>query len=188
MQTLRRETWERTTLLLSTAWLLASCTEAKGKEELWTRQKPETVRAPREQARIQSVESSNRIEGVTVRAERLVEDSREEYYGVLARCSAGWQEGRNEIVPWWKYFLGVLGRAYSEFSRRVESCDPGPGKAELVRRMVLDRVGPFPLAEIRGEVPVASAALIKKVLARMKAAREVRLTGRGRGASWELTR
>jgi Fic family protein len=45
--------------------------EARGKQDLWTRQKPEALEVLREQAIIQSVESSNRIEGVTVQAARL---------------------------------------------------------------------------------------------------------------------
>src|SRR5258708_5366900 len=45
--------------------------EARGKQDLWVRQKPEILAALREQAMIQSVESSNRIEGVTVQANRL---------------------------------------------------------------------------------------------------------------------
>ena len=56
---------------LSTSWLLASCMEARGRQDLWTRQKPEVLRALRDQSRVQSVESSNRIEGVTVDANRL---------------------------------------------------------------------------------------------------------------------
>ena len=56
---------------LSTTWLLASCMEARGKQDLWTRQKPEVLKALRDQAIVQSVESSNRIEGVTVDANRL---------------------------------------------------------------------------------------------------------------------
>jgi hypothetical protein len=40
--------------------------EAKGKQDLWTRQKPEVLAVLRERAMIQSVESSNRIEGVTI--------------------------------------------------------------------------------------------------------------------------
>jgi Fic family protein len=45
--------------------------EAKGKQDLWIRQKPEVLNILREQAIIQSVESSNRIEGVIIPAERL---------------------------------------------------------------------------------------------------------------------
>jgi Fic family protein len=55
----------------STAWLVGACMEAKGKQDLWLRQKPEVLKALRELAIIQSVESSNRIEGVTVAPDRL---------------------------------------------------------------------------------------------------------------------
>src|SRR6185295_1389402 len=56
---------------LGTAWLLGACMEARGKQELWTHQKPEVLAALRQQSIIQSTESSNRIEGVTVAPERL---------------------------------------------------------------------------------------------------------------------
>src|ERR1039457_6614242 len=57
---------------MSTNWLLNDLAEAKGKQELYTRQAPQLLKALREMALIQSVESSNRIEGVTVAPERLV--------------------------------------------------------------------------------------------------------------------
>src|SRR5438874_6515567 len=59
------------TIPIGTAWLLGSCMEARGKQDLWMRQKPEVLDVLREQAIIQSVESSNRIEGITVAANRL---------------------------------------------------------------------------------------------------------------------
>jgi Fic family protein len=58
-------------LPIGTSWLLADCMEARGKQDLWMRQKPRVIEALRELAIIQSVESSNRIEGVTVAADRL---------------------------------------------------------------------------------------------------------------------
>ena len=59
------------TVPISTNWLLNDLAEAKGKQELYTRQSPQVLKALREMALVQSVESSNRIEGVTVAAERL---------------------------------------------------------------------------------------------------------------------
>src|SRR5258708_33517209 len=56
---------------IGTGWLLGACMEARGKQDLWIRQKPEVLEVLREQAIIQSVESSNRIEGITVAANRL---------------------------------------------------------------------------------------------------------------------
>ncbi|MCX6596938.1 MAG: hypothetical protein NTV70_11295 [Acidobacteria bacterium] len=51
-----------------------------------------------------------------VSLERLVEDRKDEYYGVLRACSRGWHEGTNGIVPCWNYFLGVLRSGYRELS------------------------------------------------------------------------
>jgi Fic family protein len=56
---------------MSTNWLLNDLAEAKGKQELYTRQSPQVLKTLREMALVQSVESSNRIEGVTVAPDRL---------------------------------------------------------------------------------------------------------------------
>ncbi len=56
---------------MSTAWLLNDISEAKGSQSLYTRQAPQRLKALREMALVQSSESSNRIEGVTVAADRL---------------------------------------------------------------------------------------------------------------------
>ena len=71
MSSFKEKRTNRVQIPLSTGWLLASCMEARGKQDLWTRQKPEVLKALRDQAIVQSVESSNRIEGVTVDANRL---------------------------------------------------------------------------------------------------------------------
>jgi len=55
-----------------TVGLLTDVAEARGRQELYTRQEPQRLKALRETALIQSVESSNRIEGVTIAPDRLV--------------------------------------------------------------------------------------------------------------------
>jgi Fic family protein len=124
--------------------------------------------------------------GRYVSLERLAEDSKEDYYRILQECSAGWHQGKNEIVPWWNYFLGILRRAYGDFQRHMESADARPAKAEMVRQAIRAQVGAFTLADLRAQVPAASAQLIKKVLAQIKKKHGVRLAGHGRGARWEL--
>lgn len=329
---------------VATAWLLGACMEAKGKQELWTQQKPEVLAALREQAIIQSVESSNRIEGVTVdpgrlrpillgksaprdrseeelvgyrealqwifsrkgpqairpalvrflhemaqghsgdagkwktrdneiiellpgggrkirfipttakqvpaamtrlcdeyarhmeegkippllllasfvfdflcvhpfrdgngrisrllttlllqeqgftvgryiSLEKLVEDTKTDYYRTLEVCSKEWHDGRNTVTPWWNYFLGTVKQAYSEFARRVETAGQ-LGKTEIVKFVVERQHGHFSLAEIQAQCPSVSPQLIKKVLAELKAQNRVKLVGRGRSAKWERT-
>ncbi len=344
MLTLRDETFDQAALPVSTSWLLADCMEFRGKQDLWSRQRPEVLEALRQQAMIQSVESSNRIEGVTVSPERLaplalgkarprdrseqelsgyrraldwiysrksavpieartirhlhalshagagdagefksrdneiieilpdgqrrlrftpttakqtastvddlcaayqrlvqaehvppllivstavfdllcihpfrdgngrvsrllttmlllqhgfsigryislerlVEETKEDYYRVLGECSQGWHEGRNSILPWWNHFLSVLRRAYMEFSRQLENSAGQPAKTELARRVILSQVGEFTLADSRAQVPGVSTQLLKKVLGEMKTTGQLSLTGRGRGAKWTV--
>ncbi|MCL2641402.1 MAG: Fic family protein, partial [Phycisphaerales bacterium] len=307
MLTLRDETFHQAALPVSTSWLLADCMEFRGKQDLWSQQRPEVLESLRQQAMIQSVESSNRIEGVTVSPERLaplalgkarprdrseeelsgyrraldwiyarksaapvdartirhlhalshagagdagqfkrhdneiieilpdgrrrlrfkptpakqttnaidelcetyhqltadqrvpplliiattvfdllcihpfrdgngrvsrllttmflqqhgfvvsryislerlVEETKEDYYRVLGECSQGWHEGHNPILPWWNHFLGILRRAYTEFARQVENRASQPAKTELAKRLILSQVGPFALADIQ---------------------------------------
>lgn len=53
------------------AWMLGSVMESKGRQQLYEAQRPEALTTLRRAAIIQSTESSNRIEGVTVEAARL---------------------------------------------------------------------------------------------------------------------
>jgi Fic family protein len=58
-------------LPLSSVWLLNSIAEYKGKQELYAKQSPQVLKSLIEMALIESAESSNRIEGVTVEKARL---------------------------------------------------------------------------------------------------------------------
>jgi Fic family protein len=57
---------------VGTSWLLGTCMEARGKQELWLKTKPDVLKALKDLAIVQSAESSNRIEGVTVEKGRLL--------------------------------------------------------------------------------------------------------------------
>ena len=55
----------------SVAWSVADLAEKRGKQELFTKQSPQRLRALREHALIESAVSSNRIEGVTIEQSRV---------------------------------------------------------------------------------------------------------------------
>lgn len=57
----------------ATAWYLSDLGEFRGKQELYTRQSPQRLKALREHALIESAVSSNRIEGVAVEVSRVRE-------------------------------------------------------------------------------------------------------------------
>jgi len=68
MHSFRRDNIE---LPLSSVWLMNSISEYKGKQELYIKQSPQILKTLIEIALIESAESSNRIEGVTVERNRL---------------------------------------------------------------------------------------------------------------------
>ena len=71
MMTLRRFAREFESVPASTSWYLADLGEARGRQELFTRQSPQRLKALREHALIESAVSSNRIEGVEVDQARI---------------------------------------------------------------------------------------------------------------------
>src|SRR2546422_11765629 len=66
MMTLRQLAAEPPTIPTRTSWYLTDLAEARGKQELFTRQSPQKLKVLRDHALIESTISSNRIEGVEV--------------------------------------------------------------------------------------------------------------------------
>jgi len=71
MKTLRSFAGKFESVPASTSWYQSDLGEARGKQELYTRQSPQRLKALREHALIESAISSNRIEGVTVDVSRI---------------------------------------------------------------------------------------------------------------------
>jgi Fic family protein len=71
MMTLRQLAAGPQTVSMQTTWYLTDLAEARGKQELFTRQSPQKLKILREHALIESAVSSNRIEGVEVDQSRV---------------------------------------------------------------------------------------------------------------------
>ncbi|MGA9771088.1 MAG: Fic family protein [Blastocatellia bacterium] len=71
MMTLRQFSLGIESIPISTSWYLAELGEALGKQELFTKQSPQKLKALREHAVIESAVSSNRIEGVVIEQSRI---------------------------------------------------------------------------------------------------------------------
>jgi Fic family protein len=71
MMTLKQLSEKPETISMITSWYLADLGEARGRQELFTKQAPQRLKVLREHALIESAVSSNRIEGVTVDQARI---------------------------------------------------------------------------------------------------------------------
>lgn len=71
MMTFRQFASKPESIPATTSWYLADLGEARGKQDLFTKQSPQRLKILRENAMIESALSSNRIEGVTVDQARI---------------------------------------------------------------------------------------------------------------------
>lgn len=108
MRTFRQFSGGLQAIPATTAWYLADLSESRGKQELYTNQSPQKLKALREHALIESAVSSNRIEGVTIDEKRvatvifgkppLKDRDEEEIRGYRDALNLIHQEGKNLTV------------------------------------------------------------------------------------------
>jgi Fic family protein len=123
--------------------------------------------------------------GRWVSLERLVEETRDDYYEVLRRSSEGWHEGGHDVLPWLNYFLTIVRRAYREFEERVGQVkSPRGAKTALVEAAIEAFPGEFTLADLERACPGVSRDMIRRVLRYLQKAGRVTCLGRGPGAPW----
>lgn len=123
--------------------------------------------------------------GRYISLERLVEESREEYYLALFESSANWHQGKHDLTPWLLYFLGIVRRAYRELEAvALEAPIPRGGKTAVVEASLNAFATDFTFAELVQACPSVSPEMVRKVLRQAKSRGEVRPLGRGPGARW----
>lgn len=125
--------------------------------------------------------------GRYVSLERIVEGSKDGYYGALRRSSEGWHEGRHDPWPWLDYFLGVVVAAHAAFEERAGVLGGRGAKAAAIERYVLGLPpgAPFRVSDVRRVAGGASDSHVSKVLARLRDDGAIAPRGRGRSAAWE---
>ena len=127
--------------------------------------------------------------GRYISLERIVEDSKETYYESLEASSAGWHEGRHDLVPWLEYSNGVLIAAYLEFEQRVGQMGQARGaKREMVVDCVRRLPATFRYADVEHACPGVSRPTIVRALGELRDAGEIRCLKVGRDATWERLR
>lgn len=117
--------------------------------------------------------------------ERLVEQTKEDYYAVLKESSVGWHDNRHDILPWFNYLLSSWRLAYREFEERASRQAPRRGtKTELVEFALQNFAGPFGIADVERLCPNVSRETIKAVMKRWRKAGKLEILGKGRDAKW----
>jgi Fic family protein len=123
--------------------------------------------------------------GRYISLERLIEESKEDYYAVLKDSSTGWHGGKHDLLPWLNYFLAVVRRAYVQFEERAGQVkSPRGAKTALIEAAVADFVGHFGIADVERACLGVSRDMVRRVLQAMQRGGQVECLGKGRGARW----
>lgn len=126
--------------------------------------------------------------GRYISLERLIEQNKERYYETLEQSSERWHEGKHDPWPYINYILFILKTASREFEERVgQTVSPRGAKTELIISRIARISGPFRVADIQRECPGVSLDMIRQVLKRLRASKQVECLGRGQNAQWQKT-
>lgn len=123
--------------------------------------------------------------GRFISVEKIIAESNETYYESLAASTTNWETDGNDPIPWIRYFLGVLIRAYTEFEARTGALGRKGAKSEAIRAFVRSSISTeFTIKDIRKACPGVSDDLIRKVLSDLRAQRLVDGVSKGPSARY----
>lgn len=123
--------------------------------------------------------------GKYVSVDKIVEESRSDYYDALRTSSRGWHENANDLKPYVEYILGVILKAYKEFAARLDGLVyEHTSKSDRIRNVIAAAEGAISKREILEKCPDISVVTISVVLKRLCDEGFICKTGNGRNAAY----
>lgn len=125
------------------------------------------------------------IVGKYISIEMLIEKSKDSYYEALQESSLNWHENGNDYLPFLKYMLGVVVKAYNEFEDRVEHLrHRRMSKADRIKAVIDRTPGRISKKEIAEACPDISLTTIERTLAELLASGQIKKVGSGRSTAY----
>lgn len=119
--------------------------------------------------------------GKYVSIEKLIEESKEDYYDCLYESVDQWCENKNDYEPFTKYMLRVIFAAYRDFySRASLLATEGLSKQDRVAEIIHSTVGTITKTEILGKCPDISQVTVQRALAELVESGKILKIGGGR--------
>jgi Fic family protein len=128
------------------------------------------------------------IVGKYISLEKLIESSKDTYYEVLQDGSTDWHNNANDYLPFIRYYLGILQKAYGDFEERVEYLSQkGLSKPERIKAIIDRKIGKVTKAEILQTVPDISKVTVERTLAELVKSGYLVKIGAGRTTAYGKT-
>ena len=105
------------------------------------------------------------IVGKYISIEMLIEKSKETYYEALQDSSSDWHKNENNYIPFIKYYLGIIEKAYNEFESRVKLMQNRTlSKPERIKTVIDEHLGKITKKEIMEICPDISQTTVERTL------------------------
>lgn len=118
--------------------------------------------------------------GKYISLEAKIAQNKELYYRALAQSQDGWQEGKEDILPFIKYLLGIILSAYKDFADRFAIVEEKRPAIDMVRLAVENKIGRITKQDIREQCPSLSVSFIEGALRKLVETGELKREGKGK--------
>ena len=115
----------------------------------------------------------------------LIEETRSEYFTALRASQHGWSEGREDVIPFVKYVLGILLDAYCEFEARIDIFGEKQSALENVRKEAAV-AGKFTKAEMQERCPRLGKTSVESSIRRLVSEGMLTRHGSGRATYYKV--
>ena len=131
---------------------------------------------------------SGYLVGKYMSLEKIIEDTKISYYDALEKSSTHWLKGKNNILPFVKYFLEVLLKAYRDFDERLSLIvDKRLSKPARIRALFSQTLGKLNKQDILDRFPDISVSTVENTLSMLLKEGFIAKEGAGKRTSYHKT-
>ena len=128
---------------------------------------------------------SGYIVGKYISIEKIVENTKESYYEALQKSSVNWHTNNNDCSFFTEYYLGIILRAYKDFSNRIEYMTNKKMTAkERILLLIEKNISKISKKQITEICPDISISTIEKALNELIGEEKILKIGDGRYTSY----
>ena len=118
--------------------------------------------------------------GKYISLEAKIAQDKDLYYDALLKAQDGWYDGKEDVVPFIKYLLGIILVAYKDFEERLLLIENNMSAYETVRCAIQSKLGKFTKKDIQELCPTLSISSIEKALRELISKKEIKREGIGK--------
>lgn len=122
--------------------------------------------------------------GKYISLEAKISKNKDLYYSAMSQSQTGWNEGKEDALPFIKYILGTILASYKDFEECTSLVQEKLPALEMVRMASKSKIGRFNKQDIRELCPTLSDSSIEGALRKLVAAGELKKEGKGKSTCY----